>query len=445
MKVILKCILTLLIPFCFSYQSFGILNGDRYADHAPGAIANILFKKHDNTIGICAGTLIDPKWVLTAGHCVDNKKEFHILVGEIDRSLLIRGNKLSDDHPNAYRGIRYIMHPDYNESITSSKPYAPYLDMALLELDHPVQNIDPIELASAEQKQALINASVNQNYIDLVTAGWGNSNMGTDDGKEIPTILQKAMVNLLAQCVGEIDNNFLCTTFSRNSGRRQSSCAGDSGGPLMLTNNQNILTQIGIMKGFTEILINNDSVNKKSQYRIVREGQCAAPLAGAKYVDTTLPAVRNFIETHIPQLAISKKECRSIIAGDASHPWRISFLGSNIETIPYFTDGTNYCYIGTDLPLSSLEGYRFRLFEENRASGNFLRDIYNITVNSGTGLESLTFDSSYNWSSFKTLRVYKPDGSLIGGAGTQSLYWWGHRWNADSQTPEGYPALLQKR
>ena len=130
--------------------------------------------------------------------------------------------------------------------------------------------------------------------------------------------------------------------------------------------------------------------------------------------------------------------CQAVTAENSAQFWRIGFVSNLTETVPYFTDGNRYCYIGSDISLSQLRNYRFHAFKENRETGIPSGNIYDILVGTDTTLESITFNSTYG-AQFPSLKVYTPEGTLIGGAGTQSVNWWEHRYNADKNKPDEYP------
>ncbi|TST98545.1 Reticulon-1 [Bagarius yarrelli] len=71
---------------------------------------------------VCGGTLIKPCWVLTAGHCIDNKKDFRVVLGS---------NNLAKPEPShqVLEVVKTIVHEQYRQTEESV-----HNDIALLRL-----------------------------------------------------------------------------------------------------------------------------------------------------------------------------------------------------------------------------------------------------------------------------------------------------------------------
>ncbi len=179
----------------------------------------------------CGASLIAPKWVLTAAHCVENLSPANVL------ALTGATDLLTDRTRVVVTNI--IVHPAWNNTTRDS-------DIALLELAQdataPAQTMDLFTGDPAVGKTATV-------------VGWGARNFDNSDpqnpvSNDFPHVLHEVEVPVVAQSTckavyggGSITDNMLCAGFSFGS---KDSCQGDSGGPLMAQQN-GVYRQIGIV------------------------------------------------------------------------------------------------------------------------------------------------------------------------------------------------------
>lgn len=186
-----------------------IVGGDRIAPSARPAVVRLA--------EACTATLVAPRRLLTAGHCVS-----HVTPGET--VVRIGGAR--------YVAARVARHPRY-QYLTPDFPAEPYRDVGLVELDRDVAGVTPVPIA---RHRVPAGATVE-------LTGYGT---GTPDEPGNYGVLRRAtlVVRSAGVCRQELgraasgqgeqyrDRVMLCT--QDPDGRRPfvSGCFGDSGAPL---------------------------------------------------------------------------------------------------------------------------------------------------------------------------------------------------------------------
>lgn len=189
------------------------------------------------TGGLCSGTLIAPKIVLTAAHCVDDPGK--------NKTLILFGTKTSSAD-DVIEVVKTHIHPSWIDAKTS---LGKGVDIAILELES-ASTVAPAALNGTGLKSTYAGTSV-------TLVGFGRDDVGASGTKRAVT----------AKVTAVRDREF------SHGKTGTSTCSGDSGGPTFSTISGKVLG----VHSYGSKDADGNCINARSDTRVDRNMDFIAP------------------------------------------------------------------------------------------------------------------------------------------------------------------------
>lgn len=251
---------------------YSIVQGQAHAQTDFPEVVKIETVVEGGVGGNCGGTIIDDRWILTAGHCINPKINAMVLVTAYTPFGAAADGKT---YPVHYPVKTAYIHPRYADT-TWGRPF----DIAVLELQNPISSGVPKDeqgkvLArdpKAELKVPTVTLTPNLEPLQRTgvarVVGRGKTGFKVQEinGRRVGTLtgdlqeLRSAQIPFQAQCDPAImlcANNPVDYTTLKDVApndrhdperyRNPASCLGDSGGPLFVESEGGHRRQVGLV------------------------------------------------------------------------------------------------------------------------------------------------------------------------------------------------------
>lgn len=201
-----------------------IVGGTDATMNTPGARSVVMIsgETSDGRSYVCTGSFINEKYILTAGHCVDEKPE--------QLRLMFGLQPFRDRDYVRLEAVRVVRHESYLQSPNQRH------DLALIEFAGGL----PVGAHVVTLAEGRKNAWERQQVLSL---GYGLTRGAEDSNPQDEGLLR--LVRMMISTEASPDVNGLVVNQENGHGV----CSGDSGGPLFATDRDGVLIQIGIASG----------------------------------------------------------------------------------------------------------------------------------------------------------------------------------------------------
>lgn len=209
----------------------GELVGYRIVGGAPAqsgawpSMVSIYYRPFSGTVVFCGGAIIDSRWVLTAAHCVFNRKAGDFFIRE-GASLPGKGRTIN---------VRQVkIHENYD-------PKRKLNDVALLALTEPARSPRQL-LVGTDRKSQMLEDRAKATVIGYGSVASGGQSSDRLLYVDVPLVAQSKCQN--AYGPESITDATFCAGPDEGG---KDSCQGDSGGPIFVRDEVGQAVQVGVV------------------------------------------------------------------------------------------------------------------------------------------------------------------------------------------------------
>jgi secreted trypsin-like serine protease len=215
----------------------------------PSAVSLSIIKEGGRAASLCAGTVIDSQWVLTAAHCIFDRHRGGVKSVRA-ATAFAKSNLPRQGEVRRIKSV--IAHPDFRDTPRTGKASKGLVnDIALLELETPTTAPRQKLLAHAGQADGLAAGTT------ATVIGWGVTNPRRPDEHSDSTRISKSLLradvpiadrgtcDAFLAFPGDVPTEpVFCAGDARGG---PDACNGDSGGPVFVSGHAGEALQAGVV------------------------------------------------------------------------------------------------------------------------------------------------------------------------------------------------------